>query len=245
MKIDAFIFCYNEEKMIRHTLNHYSKFCDKITIMDNYSNDETISIITNEYQNVKIIPFDTNNQCREDIQTSLKNNCWKKSKADYVIVCDMDELLYSDNFSLELEKLNKYKPSICCMIGYEMYSNKFPTNYSKSIFEQIKYGVRNYRFDKTIIFSPKYVKEINYDYGAHTCNPELKNRYKKNQLIEFKLLHYKYLDRKALIDKHKKYACRLSEINIKQSWGIEYQDGENHIKNKFKKAKKHAFKIIP
>jgi len=245
MKIDAFIFCYNEEKMIRHTLDHYSSFCDRITIMDNYSNDETITIITNEYQNVKITSFETNNQCREDIQTNLKNNCWKKSKADYVIVCDMDELLYSDNFNLALEKLNKYKPSVCSVIGYEMFSKKFPRNYNKSIIKQIKYGIRNYMFDKTILFSPKYVKEINYDYGAHTCNPKFKNKYRKNPLVEFKLLHYKYLDRKALIDKHKKYACRLSDINIKREWGVEYLDGENHINDKFKKAKKHAFKIIP
>ncbi len=68
---------------------------------------------------------------------------------------------------------------------------------------------------------------------------------KKNHLIEFKLLHYKYLDRKAIVEKHKKYASRLSDINIKQSLGIEYQDGENHINEKFKYAKKHAFKIIP
>ncbi len=179
MNIDAFIFCYNEEKMIRHTLNHYSKFCDKITVMDNCSNDETIAIITNEYRNVKIISFETNNQCREDIQTNLKNTCWKKSKADYVIVCDMDEFLYSDNFNLEFEKLQKYKPSVCSIIGYEMFSKKFPAKYNKSILEQVKYGVRNYRFDKTILFSPKYIKEINYDYGAHTCNPEFKNRCKK------------------------------------------------------------------
>ena len=157
----------------------------------------------------------------------------------------MDEILYSDNLDLEFEKLKKYKPSVCSVIGYEMFSNKFPANYNKSIFEKVKYGVRNYRFDKTIIFSPKYVAEINYSYGAHTCIPKLKKKYKKNHLVEFKLLHYKYLNKKALIDKHEKYACRLSDINIKNTWGKEYLDGKNHIDNKFKNAKKHSFKIIP
>jgi len=231
--------------MIRHTLNHYSKFCNKITIMDNYSNDKTISIITHEYPNVKITYFDTNNEFREDIQTSLKNTCWKKSKADYVIVCDMDELLYSDNLNLILEKLKKKKPSICSVIGYDMYSKKFPTNYKKSIFEQVKFGVRNQMFDKSIIFSPKYVNDINYNYGAHLCEPDLKHRYKDQYLIEFKLLHFKFLNINSLIEKHKKYVSRLSAINIEREWGVEYLDGENHINNKFLKAKTHAFKIIP
>ena len=33
IQIELFLLCYNEEKMILHTLNYYSKFCSKITII--------------------------------------------------------------------------------------------------------------------------------------------------------------------------------------------------------------------
>jgi len=245
MKIDAFIFCYNESNMIRHTLNHYSRFCDQITILDNHSDDNCISIIKKEYKDVIIRKFETNNQCREDIQTNLKNNCWKNSTADYVIVCDMDEFLYSENMDLELKKLEKYKPSICSCIGYEMFSDNFPGQYNQLIFEQVKLGVRNYRFDKTIIFSPKDITEINYDFGAHSCRPKLKTKHTKDYLVEFKLLHYKYLDKKIVIDRHKNYVNRLSNINIFKLWGKEYLQGRKHINKMFRKAQKHSFKVIP
>ena len=57
------------------------------------------------------------------------------------------------------------------IIGYNMMSDNFPSNYNKLITEQVKYGFRSTRFDKKIIFDPKRVKEINYRPGAHLSYP--------------------------------------------------------------------------
>ena len=196
MFLEAFILCYNESQIIRHTLNYYSKFCDQITVLDNYSNDDTLSIINSEYPKVVVRQFGPHN-FREDILTETRNNCWKGSSADYVIVCDTDEFLYAENLLEKLEFLKLKKPAICPVLGYDMYSDKFPKDYTKPITEFVKYGVRNYRFDKSIIFSPKKVKHINYDAGAHTCNPKFYSGNKASELVEFKLLHFKYLSKKV------------------------------------------------
>lgn len=246
MIIDAYILCFNEKLMVRHTLNYYLTFCNTVTILDNYSTDKTLQIIKSEYPQVVVTQFDTKGEAREDIQTELKNNCWKNNTtADYVIVCDMDELLYAQNIHQKIEELKKYQPAICVVTGYEMFSKRFPKKYKKSIIEQVKMGVKNNRFDKTIIFSPKKVKEINYDFGAHNCYPELYKKGVVDYIVEFKLLHFKFVGRNQLIRKHKKYQKKLSKVNHANGWGIEYLKGAKYIKKAFKKAKKHKFKIVP
>lgn len=244
MFIEAFILCYNESKIIRHTLNYYSKFCDRITVLDNYSNDKSLKIIKNEYPDVIIKQFGAS-EYREDILTETRNNCWKGSTADYVIMCDTDEFLYADNLIEQLERLKQKKPAICPVIGYEMFSEDFPKAYSKPITDSVKYGIRNYRFDKSIIFSPKKVKNINFDVGAHSCNPEFYEGENKSELVEFKLLHFKYLSRKYLYDKHAHYLKRQSKINLFYKWGKEYSEGKAHIDKKFEEANKHLLKIVP
>ncbi|PNQ75327.1 glycosyl transferase family 2 [Hanstruepera neustonica] len=245
MKISAFILCFNESLMIRHTINYYSKFCSDITILNNNSTDNSIEIVKKEYPNVKIKNFGAENSYREDILTEIRNNCWKNSDADYVIVCDMDEFLYSQDMDNSLKLLEKYRPAICSVVGYEMFSKKFPKNNKVSLLDQVKHGLRNYRFDKTIIFNPKKVKHINYDYGAHSCSPEFYDKKAEDFLIEFKLLHFKYLGKKYLYKKHFDYMNRLSKINIQNKWGAEYKEGKKHIDRKFKIVEKHIFKIIP
>lgn len=229
MKIEAHILCYNEEKMVRHTLNHYFTFCDEIIIHDNESNDKTLDIIEKEYPHVKVEQFKSNNQCREDVQTSLRNNCWKDSKADWVIVCDMDEFIYQKNMREFLEIIKNYPlPKI---EGYNMFSDTFTSNYNELITKQIKYGVRAFNFDKQIVFNPKKVKEINFTLGSHGCSPEL---YKNDTITRpsnpLYLLHYKYLGEQYLVNKHKEYASRLSTFNMSNLCGCEYLKGVEHIK---------------
>lgn len=245
MKISAFILCFNESLMVRHTINYYSKFCSEITILNNNSNDNSVEIIKKEYPEVKIKNFGIENSYREDILTEIRNSCWKASEADYVIVCDMDEFLYADDLDNTLKLLDKYRPALCSVVGYEMFSKKFPKNYNISLIDQVKVGVRNYRFDKTIIFNPKKVKHINYDYGSHSCMPEFYDKKIEDRLIEFKLLHFKYLGKSYLYNKHLSYMKRLSKINIINKWGAEYKEGKKHIKRKFRIIERHAFKIIP
>jgi len=245
LKIDAFILCYNELNIIRHTLNHYSRFCNQITILDNQSNDGCLAVLKKEYPKVKVKSFNSNDEQRENLLTQIRNDSWKNSTADYVIVCDMDELLYHEKLEHFFYELAKHEPAMVSVIGYEMYSKKFPFNYDKSILSQVKYGCRNYRFDKSILFNPKKIKEINFDYGSHSCNPIFyKKQIKDNYLAEIKLLHYKYIGEEELIEKHLIYGKRLSAINLKNKWGIEYLEGKKHIQNMFNHAEKYSVKII-
>jgi hypothetical protein len=234
--IELYLLCFNEEKMIVHTLNYYSKICSKIIIIDNQSTDDSIRLASN-YENVAFKYLDSGNEFIEDQLTASKNNCWKGSTADYVIVCDMDEFLYDENLLKKLVLAKQQNVIMPTIIGYNMMSDDFPTNYKRLITEQVKNGVRSNRFDKHIIFDPKKIKEINYRPGAHLCNPVFYENAIVNSKIEFKLLHYKYLGKDYLYKKHKEYVKRMSEISREKKHGYEYLEGEDHINNMFESAK--------
>lgn len=232
--IEAFILCYNEEKLIRHTLNHYGNICKKITVIDNCSTDKTLDIITIEYPKVIIKQFDTHDQIRDDAYLHIKNSVWKESKADFVIVCDMDELLYHPNLYEELKKAKQNGVAMFTTKGYNMVAEYFPENYNIPITEQVKTGVRAFNFDKKIIFSPHFVQNILYAPGAHTCNPIFYPNAPKNVHPEpLKLLHYKYLGREYLKERHNMYAARLSDYNKRNLFGGEYLKGDQHVNECF------------
>jgi len=233
INIDLFLLCYNEERMIIHTLNYYSKFCEKITIYDNFSTDNSLDLIEANFPNVEIKTFDTNGEHREDIMMEIRNNCWKNSTADYVIVCDMDEFLYAENLFEKLHHIKTQNIAIPVIIGYNMISDNFPTDYRTDITEQIKVGCRDRMFDKNIIFSPKSVKEINYGPGSHQCFPSFKKHPHVDNLCELKLLHYKYLNKEYIAKRHINYADRMSDVNKQNKYGVEYELGQDHINNMY------------
>lgn len=262
MKIEAFILCWNEAKMVRHTLRHYSQFCDKITVIDNQSDDGTQDIIRKHFPAVEITEYDSEGKINDALYTDIKNTCWKDSDADYVIVCDMDELLYINNIQGLLKNLYDIKIRIPQTKGYNMLSDNFPDDYYEPITEQIqhgmeavslellKQGIKAPSMNKSIIFSPKYVKDINYLPGAHDCIPELKEITIRKGFVPHQtrlpilLLHMKYLGRDYLKERFKLYAGRLSEYNIKNGYGAEYLRGDAWVDEAFDLIEKHKIRVI-
>lgn len=230
--IELYVLCFNEQKMIRHTLNYYSKICSKIIIIDNQSTDNSLEFAKG-YEQVELRYLDSGNEFVEDKLRETRNNCWKGSTADYVIVCDMDEFLYDENL-MEKLILAKQKNIVMPMIvGYNMMSDDFPSDYNSLITTQVKHGKRSNWFDKNIIFDPKKVKEINFSPGSHQCEPIFYEDTITDELLELKLLHYKYLGREYLYKKHEGYVNRMSNISREKRHGYEYLDGEKHINNVF------------
>jgi glycosyltransferase involved in cell wall biosynthesis len=93
--VDLYAICYNEELMLPHFINHYRNMGVKnITIFDNQSTDNSQAIIKQHGCNLEV--YDSNNQIRDDLYLQIKNECWKNSKSEWVIVCDIDEFIEID-----------------------------------------------------------------------------------------------------------------------------------------------------
>jgi hypothetical protein len=244
LNIDAYLLCYNESRIIEHTLNYYVKFCNKITIIDNQSTDNSIEILKTKFPEIIIQELDTDGKYREDVLMSIRNSIWKNSEADFVIMADMDEIIYDYDHDI-LDKLNEMKEkgiAIPKVTGYNMYSEKFPDDYNISIINQVSDKVKDKNFDKNIIFNPKLVKEMNFGPGSHYCKPvfnEEVNKLKQvNHSFELSLLHFKYLDREYLYEKHNNYCNRNSNINRFYGYGFEYNLGNKYVDIVFDKIEK-------
>lgn len=227
--IHLYALCWNEEKILPFVLDYYSQFVDKIFIYDNYSTDSSNAIL-NQNERVKVIKFKSDHSFNDLIHIDIKNSCWKQSrgKADYVIVCDTDELLYHpDMNTFLLNSLNK-KLSFFKPIGYNMYSEEFPVyTSSQLITNQIKTGVYDSSFCKSIIFDPHRIVEINYTAGAHFCYPWGIVRQENNAGLL--LLHYKNLGVDYVLNRVKTYRNRMSEQNIQKQYGTEYMKEDERI----------------
>jgi hypothetical protein len=187
------------------------------------SNDNSVKIM-NDY-NVNVITFDTDGKFEESVLMSIRNNCWKQSDADWVIVCDIDEFIYHPNL---IEVLSNIDATHIVTEGYEMMSEVLPTT-NGQIYDEIKLGFFKPDYSKPCLFKPIDVKDINFSPGSHTANPIGNIKSTKNSGI--KLLHYKYLNRDVLINKYALYAIRQSSEMKANGWG-NYQEWTPVILNK-------------
>lgn len=241
--VHYYAVCWNEEKILPFVFDHYSPFVDHFTIYDNHSSDNTIGII-NSRNDTTVIEFDSDGFC-DNIHNNIKNTCWKKSRgrADYVIVCDIDEFLYHPNITQLLSELRHKKISVIKPTGYNMYSTSYPDHCSDiPLTHQITTGLRSPLFDKCILFNPHAVVEINYKPGAHECHPWGKIKISTESGI--KLLHYKNLGIDYLLGRNRQYVQRLSKDNIENQYGIEYLRDEKTIVAEFQHNLQQATPII-
>jgi hypothetical protein len=229
------VLCWNEEKIIPYFLKHYENFVSNIYVYDNISNDNSVKLLKS-HPKVTVIPYDTNGEIRDDIYLQIKNNAWKNStdKADIVIVCDMDEFLYSNDLKKSINKFYESDATVIKPTGYDMVVNDFQFNHGDKLTNLVKTGYKNNLFDKLVMFKTKNITEINYNGGCHVAAP----RGDKIKLFEgeFLLLHYKRLGLKYFLNKMSDYKKRLSEFNKKHKLGYEYEFNSDKHTEDFNKS---------
>lgn len=218
MTIEAHIICWNEERLLPYTIAHYKKFCNRIVVYDNYSSDCSPEIA--RANGCHVVEFGIKGKLDDTEYLKIKNNCWKGSQADYVIVCDADELLW--HFAGEYKEMFEDARAA----GFTFFKTRGWNVYSheelKGDITNIRRGVYADGYSKSIIFDPKAFYEIRYNPGAHVCNPIPKGSMKSGDLGLF-VLHYRNFCHFAdLMKRHKDYAKRLSYMNRIKGWGAHY-----------------------
>lgn len=212
MNIDCHFIAFNESQTIHLTIKHYQSFCRQVYVYDNFSTDNTREI--SEAMGCIVKPFGIAGQLNDQEYIKVKNNCWKGSDADWVIVCDADEILSSADF----ETAKKEGATIIRTQGANMFSETLPINDWK----EIKTGVFDDNYSKLICFNPKALSEIGYVYGCHEAKPQGNVKFSTHTAS---LLHYKHVGgAKRLADRHALYAERLSDINKRWKMGFQYQE---------------------
>lgn len=220
--VEAFIVAWQEAETIRLTLSHYNSFCEKVTLFDNYSTDGTPDIARDMGATVK--QFGTPGVLSDDDYLTVKNNCWKKSQADWVFVGDADEVLMSkrtQSIRCVLDWAREDGATIFKPIGWDIYSNHMPED-----LRDVQHGFLNENYSKTALFNPKQIREINFRYGCHVSKPAGNVVFSKWQLF---LLHYRNIGGpQRLVNRHALYRTRMSEKNIRFGLGVHYMTPDMH-----------------
>lgn len=228
-KIAAFILCYNEEKILPHTIKHYGRFCEDIFILNNGSTDRSIEIAKN--MGCKVINYESN-EINELQYINIKQNCYKEYRHvyDYVIVCDADEFLYHKNL---FEYIKKYpQVDVFKLDGYEMSHENF--DYEEDDYQSIKLACPSSGHNKCALFKPKV--DIEYGIGCHSSrNPSFQS--------SIEMRHLKFINIDFVFERYAHFAQRRSAINKQNGWAYHYAwekqkilDYQNKIKSKLREV---------
>jgi len=240
MDVTVHIVTFNENVLMQFSIDHYRKKFPNchIIIYDNDSVDETVNIC--KANSCEMRQYSTNGKIDEQYLVNTKNNCWKNAKTDWIIVCDVDELLDINSQQLDQENakgVTRIRSESWQMVNME---DNFDV-------PNIKFGYRNsqddqcWLYDKCLCFNKKFI-DINYRFpGCHFADSI-------GQIVDsrvYKMYHYRYVNCDAFIEKMSRDANRRSENDIKTNCGLHCTLGDDFMRERFMKARRNAIKILP
>lgn len=245
MKIDLYCTCYNESAAAPYILDYWAKFVTNAYVYDNGSTDNVLDILRAEKRfNIEIRHYDTGGTLNDGVITELRNAVWKHScgKADFVVMCDFDEALWSRDMDAALMSMKGQNATICAPIIYELTSEVLPVHDpQKLLHESVGRGTLHMDFGKHILFDPNLISETNYSPGAHFCSPSGTVRYYDGNDIY--LFHCKYIDRVLYIANHERTHARLSDTNKQNGWGVQYMESTGQAEGAFETMLNKSIKL--
>lgn len=221
MRVEVHTLAHQQIELVPYVMRHYAGWADVIAYAG-YSTDGTEQLL--EKLGAKIVFLETGNDANDQIFMDMKNNCWKGSKADWVIVTDFDELVH--HRKSVVEHLRNTKATVIRPYQYEMYHDHFPTE-DEQITKLVRTGASG--GCKFNTFRPSEITEMNFGAGCHTASPE------GNVIVEeyaghiagclpdsedaLLMLHYRNLGKEYVYHRNEYTATRLSQINKDKNWG--------------------------
>lgn len=217
MTVETYIIGWNREDTIHLTIKHYKRL-GNVIYFDNFSTDNTREIAEKMGADVRL--FGRAGELDDQTYLDIKNHAWKRSRADWVIVVDDDEILYHPNLEGKLRNALETGATIFHVNGFNIHSDQMP----KEEWTEIMTGEKNENYSKLCVFNPRNVTDIRYNYGCHAARPVGNLIYASTKLA---LLHYRDVGGvERLIARHKLYQSRLSELNKRYNLGHHYTESE-------------------
>jgi len=235
MKIEVYCLANNEERLMPYFLRHYS--FAKVIILESNSTDKTIEIAHS--MGAEIWSYDVKDEINDQWFTDLKNNCWKESKADWVMIVDADEFIYHPQIE---DILTKSAATIIKPRFFNMYSTVFPTTEGQ-IYEEVTMGVEQFSpSPKMNIFRPNAIKNIGYFPGCHEAFPTGKIKIDSNSGIF--TLHMRNLSEEFIVSRNTRAKKRNSQLNKLNGWGSHVECPEAEWIRRYEEGLKESTKII-
>lgn len=227
MILHAYCSTYNDLYMVKFYVRYYSQFASKIFVYDDESTDGTREFLEScsPLVEVKSPGF---HGIDEVLLENMRENEYKKFSrgiADWVIIGDSDEFVYCKILTRMLSDLVPTKAIHAIRVqAYQMFAEKRPEGEGQ-ITDYVKTGIRDPMYDR-LIFRPEFDMKI--PPGMHYCEITNPGEHAILEHVAIKMLHYKYIGREHVTERHNRVWSRSSDRNKERGWGIhnspQYQD---------------------
>ena len=233
MPIHLYSACWNEERIIPFFLRHYEPLVDRIIVYDDDSSDRSVELLRGS-RKVEVRPLLRGTRSFLDAHIDLFETCWQESRgrADWVCLADLDEFLFHPSWHQYLAAQKMAGITVLRAIGYEMIAEDFPRP-AAALITSLTRGQREFHTDKTSIFSPDAVEQINNIVGRHHASPV--GRIVRPEENQLQLRHCKALGLDYLLARTHTLADRLTNDDRARGWSTHYLRDDDTIRAQFQK----------
>jgi len=230
--IEIFGIFWNEEIIIQDFIDWYKNKLPNatITILDNESTDKTVEIA--KLNGCNVIKFSTNSSMDERTLMNIRNNIWRGSESEWVIIVDSDELIDINHNIIDSADWNVAK-----CVGYEMFGE------GESI-KDLVYGCSSDGYSKASIINKNEIEYMNFGAGSHTEKPIPKSGFSVNFAKNRpNLYHTKWRSWENGINRAHILAKRRSQHSISVGWNFHYGLPDSTHEEYYKNGIKNRIKV--
>ena len=220
--VHVYLFCYNELRLLPVTVGYYRRVFPncKITICDNCSTDGSVDLAIT--LGCDIYSFSTDRYLNEFVHKELRNNLWKNSSAEWIVFCDMDELVMISEADLVAE--SSAGTNLIRTEGRQVLARCEDPNASDidDLLSLDRY-VFDKAYSKPVCFRRLHVPALDFEYGGHsvtttTCTTDDTDaKCEKYSERTYPLWHFNYLGVPWLLRKNRD---RFARATIMRKYGM-------------------------
>ena len=240
--VHLYALCWNEERMLPHFFRHYDPLVERYFIFDDGSTDRSRELLAQQPR-VEVERFDRDEDSYVLAAMRFYREAWKASRgrADWVIVCNVDEHLYHRDLLGYLRRCRGRGITAVRALGYEMVADHFPDG-ERRLCDVVVTGTRWERLDKVALFDPSAVADIGYSPGRHRVEPSGRVVFPRSATV--KLLHYKHLGLDYLVRRQLELRTRLLPGDLTHGYGIQYLKDPETIREDFEAVRRAAGPVV-
>ena len=250
-KVCNIVLCKNEEDVIPFCIDYWKRIANKVVVYDNGSTDSSIELLS-QYDWIDVRHFDSEGH-NDVIQKSIKEHAYLEFKDSYdiIIISDMDELFYFQDFEKEIDKMIQGNYNCMLLPLYSLCEDGKPQYKEDKLLHQLCHKYYKQRMNHTrgleaytkfSIFNTKITDVVAMSVGQHYVQtaPTMNVMVADNA---FGIHIDKGFGEDYYVAKRRKMGENLSETNKRGRMGIEYLKSEEDSRKEYRDNQAKSFDI--
>lgn len=250
-KILWITLCFNELDILPFVEQYWKRIATKVVVFDNGSSDGSIEYLSQQPY-VEIRHFESQGQ-NDVIQKTVKEQAYQEFKDQYdiIIISDMDELFYFEDFDKEADRMIKGNFNTMLLPLYSLCEDEKPRFQQDKLLHQLCHKFYKQRmnhmkgleaYSKISIFNTKTTEQVRMSVGQHyvqttpTMRIMLANASFGLHIDKGFGLKYKWEIRQKMFK-------NLSETNKRGGMAIEYGMSYDQLKEEYERNQSNSFDI--